>query len=190
MLRFIAGLFILGLIFFACSSESPSETTTTVNAPEEPVVAEPSVDTVAENSVVFDSTQYNFVDGVIDVDWKLLSNVTFEETYNEEMDAYIPYPKFKPIVQALDGKNILIRGYIIPTDETGSEEILVLSANPFSSCFFCGGAGPETVMDIKLKKKIGRIKQDQIATFKGELRLNDSDLYYLNYILEEAEILP
>ena len=33
------------------------------------------------------------------------------------------------------------------------------------------------------------INTHDVITFQGELKLNDSDLYYLNYILEEAEIV-
>ncbi|MCI5084122.1 MAG: DUF3299 domain-containing protein [Saprospiraceae bacterium] len=143
-------------------------------------------DTLAIDSVTFDSSQYTFADDAILVDWDLLNNVAFNETYNDEVQAYIPYPEFEPIVQALDGKTIIVEGYIIPVEETGEQSILVLSANPFSSCFFCGGAGPETVMDVKLKKP-RKMKTDERIQFKGQLKLNSTDLYYLNYILEEAE---
>ena len=44
------------------------------------------------------------------------------------------------LIQAINGKEVLIQGYIIPFEETGDESILILSANPFSTCFFCGGA--------------------------------------------------
>ena len=41
-------------------------------------------------------------------------------------------------------------------------------------------------MDIKLTDPL-RLETDEVVQFKGKLRLNDSDLYYLNYILEDAE---
>lgn len=144
-----------------------------------------------EEIAVFDSSNYKFVDGNLELSWSILAQVEFDEKYSEEVQAYVPYPNFAPIVKALDGKEISIQGYLIPVDESGGtdESILVLSANPFSSCFFCGAAGPESVMDIMLKEKIKGIKTDKIATFKGRLKLNDSDLYYLNYILEDATLV-
>lgn len=139
--------------------------------------------------MVFDSSLYEFQDGAIVLSWQTLAKVTFEDQYNEELETYISYPLFSPEVQALDGQEVLVSGYVIPLEETG-EDILVLSAFPFSSCFFCGGAGPESVMDIKLKNSTdNRYKTDQMTRFRGKLRLNDSDLYYLNYILEEAVAL-
>lgn len=128
--------------------------------------------------------------GYIDLTWKHLAEVDFEERWTEEIETYVPYPVFRPSVKRLSGQKIEIKGYIIPVEETGEESIIVLSANPFSSCFFCGMAGPETIMDIKLKKKFkNKFKQDDVLSFHGKLRLNDSDLYYLNYILEEAELV-
>ncbi|TXB62791.1 DUF3299 domain-containing protein [Phaeodactylibacter luteus] len=121
------------------------------------------------------------------INWKTLADVTFEEEYSEEVQAYVPYPDFGASVQALSGQEVIIEGYVIPLEETGDETILVLSAQPYKACFFCGGAGPETVMDIKLKPgEPKRYTTDDRVAFRGRLRLNDSDLYYLNYILEMA----
>lgn len=188
---FILAFFILAWLGQGCQNPPSSEG----NA-EETVKDSTSLaifDTTAQLAtapVEFDSANYNFVNGQLEVSWKILAQVEFEEKYNEEVQAYVPYPKFEPIVQALDGKEIIIQGYLIPVDESGSDDsILVLSANPFSSCFFCGAAGPESVMDIMLKEKLKGIKTDRVATFKGRLKLNDSDLYYLNYILEDAELV-
>ena len=65
----------------------------------------------------------------------------------------------------------------------------MLSANPYSSCFFCGQAGPESVMEIQLLKQYDGLRMDQVITFKGKLRLNADDIYQLNYILEDAEVV-
>jgi hypothetical protein len=139
---------------------------------------------------IVDSVEYEYINGVVYLGWNILAMVDFEETFNEELQAYIPYPKFHPPVQTLAGTEVIVEGFVIPLEETGEESIIVLSANPFSSCFFCGGAGPETVMDIQLKPgKKPKLKTDQKVAFKGKLRLNDTDLYYLNYILDDAELV-
>ncbi len=144
---------------------------------------------VFDGDISVDTSQFQKnTKGFYDITWKHLSKVQFNEAYVDSIGMYIPFPIFHPEIWYLDGKNIQVKGYIIPTEETGDENIFVLSAYPFSNCFYCGGAGPETVMDIKLKKKEKRrFKQDTHTTFRGKLRLNDSDLYYLNYILEDAE---
>ena len=86
-----------------------------------------------------------------------------------------------------DGKEVQIRGFIIPVDIV--QDYYVLSANPYSSCFFCGQAGPESVMEIEMIKKYEGLRMDQVITFRGRLKLNVDDIYQLNYILQNAEIL-
>lgn len=175
------------LAFFACqpnANESSTDSAVVAAESTNEVLTDTSLG--LKDTIPFDRSQYSFVDDAILLDWRMLSKVEFNEVYNEDVQAYIPYPEFDPIIQALNGRKVIIQGYIIPVEETGEQSILVLSANPFSSCFFCGGAGPETVMDIKLTDPL-RLETDEVVQFKGKLRLNDSDLYYLNYILEGAE---
>lgn len=135
-----------------------------------------------------DTTQFAVgEDGYIPVSWKVLTKMKFQEKFSEEVQAYIPYPVFHPDVIYLASRKISVSGYVIPTDEIGEENLLVLSAYPYSNCFFCGGAGPESVMDIHFNKKPRKkFKMDEKTTFRGRLKLNASDLYYLNYILEDV----
>jgi hypothetical protein len=190
----------LGYLLFVNLNETIQETELPSDVPEQPIIEEPepsifdTVDslenTFSEEELIDTVTYQKKKSGYLDINWKHLSKVKFNEIYTEEVQAFVPYPLFHPSIKRLDGEKIEIKGYIIPIEETGDETMIVLSANPFSSCFFCGMAGPETIMDIKLKSKLGRVlKQDEIITFRGKLKLNDSDLYYLNYILEDAEIV-
>lgn len=79
---------------------------------------------------------------------------------------------------------------MIPVSETGDEEIFILSAFPYSQCFFCGQAGLESILDIQLKNEPQRnLKLDEQLNFKGKLRLNATDLDYLIYILDDAELI-
>ena len=124
-----------------------------------------------------------------EITWKTLTDVTFYEEYNEEFDFNVLYPKFGKSILALDGKEVIIEGYAIPIDELGYEDILVLSAMPYSQCFFCGMAGPESVMDIKVKEKLEDIRLDKKLRLKGRLKLNVKDLSQLNYILLDAVLV-
>ena len=121
------------------------------------------------------------------ITWDVLKNVEFDEIWSEEFQAYYMVPKFGKTIQALDGKVVQIRGFIIPVDIV--QDYYVLSANPYSSCFFCGQAGPESVMEIQMVKQYDGLRMDQVLTFKGKLRLNVDDIYQLNYILEDAEVV-
>ena len=121
------------------------------------------------------------------ITWELLKDVEFDEIWSEEFQAYYMVPKFSKSVKEMDGKEVQIRGFIIPVDIV--QDYYVLSANPYSSCFFCGQAGPESVIEIQMIKKYEGLRMDQVITFQGTLRLNIDDIYQLNYILEEAQII-
>lgn len=119
------------------------------------------------------------------ISWDNLKDVTFKKKWYAEESIYMLYPTFGSNLAKLDGKDVTIKGYVIPVDlESG---LYVLSAFPYSMCFFCGGAGPESVMSLKFKKTGKRYKTDEVQTFKGKLKLNANDIYELNYILQDAE---
>jgi hypothetical protein len=127
---------------------------------------------------------------VIPITWKMLSDVTFFEEFNKEYDFNVMVPKYGKTVKDLEGKMVEITGYAIPLEEIGmDQDILVLSANTYASCFFCGKAGPETIMDIKPKKKIKGLKVDKKLRFRGKLELNERDLTKLYYILKDAVLV-
>lgn len=120
------------------------------------------------------------------VRWEDLSKVKFTEVYNDDLGAYVMIPSFSESIKALEGKEIEIKGHVIPLDIKAND--FVLSANPFASCFFCGNSGPETVMELKLTAK-GNYQTDDYKTFRGILKLNSEDIYSLNYILLKAQIV-
>ena len=121
--------------------------------------------------------------------WQTLSDVEFKDVYLEELDAYYWMPAFGPQVIGAEGKEFFINGYMIPVDV--DEDFYVLSRYPFANCFFCGGAGPESVIDLRFPNKSERAYQtDDRLTFRGTLRLNADDVYQMNYILEGAEEHP
>ena len=115
--------------------------------------------------------------------WEVLRNVTFKKKYNKEYDQYFDYPVFGKDVQSYAGKAVSISGYIIPLDVG----FYALSKNPYSACFFCGGAGPETIMTLVFKNPPNRFKTDAYVTLTGMLQLNDTDVENFMYQLLAAE---
>ena len=119
--------------------------------------------------------------------WKLLSNVEILTRMDGERGYEISYPKFGDSVLKLDHQSITLKGYMIPLDDMIGQRYFVLSALPYNICFFCGGAGPETVAEVKTKSEV-RFTDDAI-TVRGILKLNPDDPDHLMYIVEEAEII-
>lgn len=120
------------------------------------------------------------------ISWINLADVTFEEKMMEDVEMLYNHATFGESLTALAGKEVSITGYMIPMDPMGIT--FVLSRNPNATCFFCGGAGPETVLQLEMKgNTFKRYTIDDRLTFKGILRMNEKDIESLTYVLEEAE---
>lgn len=127
-------------------------------------------------------------DGRYVLNWPDLVIPDYRTEFNQEIEQEVSIPLFREEVKRLHGQPVVIEGFFIPfeSEDTG-ETFYILSQYPNSQCFFCGAAGPDTVMDLMMKSSPGRLKMDDRVKFRGRLRINDSDVMYLNYILEEAE---
>lgn len=118
--------------------------------------------------------------------WKTLSKITFKKQYDEMLGFKVDVPVFSEDIKKLAGKEIKIKGYIIPVEGYKSHKEFIFSAFPYSMCFFCGGAGPETVMEVFAKEPIKYSAEP--VTLKGKLELNDSDVNRLIYTLKDVSI--
>lgn len=115
--------------------------------------------------------------------WELLDDVKFPTSLSEQRKGIYGIPKFGEIVQAKEGKEISIRGYMLPI--TVDNQKYILSQYPFSECFFCGGAGKQTVIQLEMKKN-AEFPIDEQIVIKGKLELIPSP-DELCYRLVEAE---
>ncbi len=88
--------------------------------------------------------------------------------YNEE--GAIVDPEYTETLKQWDGKVVMLSGYIVPLDV--QLQTYVLSAFPLQQCFFCGGAGPETVVQLYFKDAPPRLLTDQYVVLIGRLELN------------------
>lgn len=118
------------------------------------------------------------------VSWNDLAQVTFRNVYNVNYDDYFLKPTFDTSVEALEGAKIKLTGYFLDFSSE-DDQFLLLSRNPMSSCFFCGGSGPESVVEVIFKNNT-KYKTDQIVEVIGVLELNDDDVDHCNYILRDA----
>lgn len=100
--------------------------------------------------------------------WEILGLTTYTNNL-EEAGSLVP--NFPPILMSsYEGEEVSISGYLVPIDVAANK--YALSKNPFSSCFFCGNAGPETVIELKFEKDPGRFVTDEYMMIKGILQLN------------------
>jgi len=118
------------------------------------------------------------------ITWEDLKDVKFSRKFVKEEDMYFLFPAFGEKVKKLNGQALQIKGYMIPVDP--EDKIYVLSARPMASCFFCGAAGPETIIQLNLKNR-KKFRTDEIWTVRGRFRLNAENLDECNYVLDECE---
>lgn len=84
-------------------------------------------------------------------------------------------------------KKITINGYFLDIDPDG--EWYVLSKNPFATCFFCGNAGPETVLELlgyENEKK--KFKSDDMVEVTGIFNSVYDLEGKVNFVLEKVSI--
>lgn len=119
--------------------------------------------------------------------WKNLAKISYKKEYDAVMGFKIDKPVFGESIKAMEGKEVEVKGYIIPVDGYKSHKEFVFSAFPYSQCFFCGGAGPETVMEVEAKDAI-KFTAESIV-LKGILSLNDNDVNRLMFKISKATLV-
>lgn len=136
--------------------------------------------------LIFTLLMSSLLSAQTEISWRTLADVNYTDKYFEEEKGYYLFPTFGESVKALEGEEVILEGYILALDP--EENYYLLSMNPYASCFFCGNAGPETVVELEFKKAEQRFKMDQRVTLKGTLKLNKDNIYQCNYILEKAVV--
>jgi hypothetical protein len=118
--------------------------------------------------------------------WHVLAEVGFAS--NSLKDALqVDKPVFGKHLLTWNQKKITLKGYLIPLSEVNGKPDYMLSSLPFSMCYFCGGAGPETVVELQTKEKIKFVTK--AIRVEGVLYLNDKDPDHHMYILRDVKIL-
>lgn len=115
--------------------------------------------------------------------WQVLAEVSFK-TEADKAGYTIERPLFSKYLKTFQGKKVRLKGYIIPLEESGGKGKFMLSSLPFNLCYFCGAAGPETVVEVDTKESV-KFTTKQIV-IEGTLDLNDTDPDHHIYILRTA----
>lgn len=185
--------FLLLLVFSACASEPTNGASATDTDTKAPATASAATKATREDTLVGKFSPTTPLPAVAAaapaavINWKTLEDVKFQEKYFEKINSYLLFPTFGESLTALNGKKVKISGYVIPVEQ--KQNLFVLSAFMNSSCFFCGQAGPQSVLELDLQRKHPELRMDDWKTFEGVLRLNDSDIDRMTYVLEKAEIV-
>jgi hypothetical protein len=117
--------------------------------------------------------------------WQVLAEVHFVQ--QKDKNGYtVEKPVFSAYLKTYKGARIKLKGYMIPLEESGGKGKFMLSSLPFNVCYFCGAAGPETVVEVETLQQI-KFSTKQII-MEGTLILNDTDPDHHIYILKSASL--
>lgn len=118
--------------------------------------------------------------------WQILAEVGFQS--KKDKNGYqVEEPVFSKNLKTWNGKKVKLKGFVIPVNEVGDQDKFMLSSLPFNVCYFCGAAGPETVIEVESVEKV-RFTSKAIW-MEGTLQLNDKDPDRHMYILKAAHLI-
>ena len=118
--------------------------------------------------------------------WELLEKANVVREYDDFLLQEVDRLKFTDEIRSKEGQKFTLEGFVIPLSTEGDQQYFVLSRFPYQSCFFCGAAGPETVVEVYSVKSIKTM--DQKVRVTGILKLNEFDPLHLAYMLTDAEV--
>lgn len=118
-------------------------------------------------------------------DWDQLKGLTYRWQYSAEYETWYEKPMFNTYMQGLDGKEVTIKGYIIPLDAPNNK--FFISFYPNSTCFFCNKAGKETVVQLHLVNQQS-FNVDDVVIIKGTFKTNAIP-FEMPFALENAKLV-
>lgn len=117
--------------------------------------------------------------------WGMLMMTETEKEFDPTLGMEIDIPNIHPAAKNLNGEQIQLEGFIIPLEGKKSQSHFMFSAFPINMCYFCGRAGPESVIEVFMKDGESLPFTDKKIWIQGELRVNEHDpqsnIYTLNY---------
>ncbi|MDG1528786.1 MAG: hypothetical protein P8I51_04005 [Polaribacter sp.] len=137
--------------------------------------------------VLFFITASNSAYSQLKLSWKDVIDVYAKEVTFSEKNPAIAIKGQGKSLKDIEGKVITITGYFLDLDPDG--EWFMVSKNPFATCFFCGGAGPETVIELlKYKNVKKKFKTDDIVEVTGTLRMIAENEDDVGFVLDNASV--
>jgi hypothetical protein len=104
------------------------------------------------------------------------------------IDDYEFYPIFNPRIKAYDGKQVTLKGYIVPIKDGFEHSSFLLSVLPINQCFFCGKNGIPMMVEVQMKKPIKYTPS--IVTVKGTLKLFEVNAaFFCPVIIQQSNIV-
>ncbi len=141
-------------------------------------------------SVFFSILMLVFLGGLSSQDnaWGLLMLTETEKQFDPILGMEIDVPNIHPAAKKLNGEQVQLEGFIIPLKGKKNQSHFMFSAFPINMCYFCGRAGPESVIEVFMEDGNTLPFTEKKIWLQGTLQINENDpqsnLYTLNYAKE------
>ncbi len=135
--------------------------------------------TLALLFLIGSTVKYN--EDIEKLDWSVLSSVdwVWENNYYQAI--------FNEEQKALDGKEMMIEGFMYPLEYTRKHQNFLVSASPMANCFFCGPGEAEAMIYVQTSVPVDYVYD--AMTLKGTFRLvNDASMGII-YELKDAQLV-
>lgn len=130
---------------------------------------------------------FNSTYGQLKISWKDVIDIYAKEVIFSEKNPAKAIKGQGKSLKDIEGKKISITGYFLDLDPDG--KWFMISKNPFATCFFCGGAGPETVIElIRYENKDKKFKTDDIVTATGTIKMITENEVDVSFILQDVTV--
>ncbi|TVR32322.1 MAG: DUF3299 domain-containing protein [Balneolaceae bacterium] len=115
------------------------------------------------------------------LDWKVLANVEWI------WDSNFYQVNFNEKQKELDGREMIVEGFMFPLEYTRKHSNFLVSSSPMSDCFFCGPGEAESMVYVKTKEPIDYTHR--VMAVKGTFRLVSDASMGIIYELDNAEVV-
>lgn len=112
-------------------------------------------------------------------DWKVFGATKEIEAHSKSDQGYdnqYTKPDFQPAIKALNGKEITVKGYMFPLDQTDDQKLFLFGPFPMT-CPFQYHVGPALVLEVHADKNPVKFSYEPV-TLKGTLELVPDDPEY------------
>lgn len=120
-------------------------------------------------------------DEVIKIKWEDLTDVE----WIWENDFY--QVRFGDAAEELDGKVVVVEGFMFPLEYTRMHTTFLVSASPMTNCFFCGPGEAESMIMVNSKDEVEYLYTP--IKMKGTFKLIHDASMGVIYELEDAEFI-
>jgi len=115
------------------------------------------------------------------LDWSILADIewVWEENFYEV--------KFTESQKELDGKDMIVEGFMFPLEFSNKHSHFLVSPAPMSACYFCGPGEAESMVYVKTSEPIDYTFNT--LSVQGTFRLVTDASMGIIYELEDARVV-